>query len=158
MPDSATVKLRPMTEAEFAAFKAWSEEDYAQERARNSGLPIETERAVARQQYAEFLKDGLQTQGQYLWKIVTAAGEPVGDLWVAVEAGRNDAFIYFIGLDEAQRGRGYGGQALDLLEVELAPMGITRIGLNVFADNEVAMHLYQKKGYRFTSHHMVKQF
>ena len=86
-----------------------------------------------------------------------ADGEPVGDRWVAVEGG-NAAFIYFIGVDAAYRGRGYASQALDLLEAELAPLGIHRIGLNVFEDNPIAKHLYEKKGYRFASHHMAKHF
>ena len=148
--------LRPMSEDEFVEFRAISMEDYAQERARNSGLPIEVERDIAEKQYAHILKDGLQTQGQYLWKIVADGDEPVGELWVAVEEGRKDAFIFFIGIDAPHRGRGYAGQALDLLEAQLAPLGITQIGLNVFEDNPVAKHLYEKKGYRFTSHNMVK--
>jgi RimJ/RimL family protein N-acetyltransferase len=152
------LSLRPMTETEFAAFKAVSMEDYAQERARNSGLPIEIERDIAERQYAELLKDGVQTRGQYLWKIVTEMDEPVGDLWVAVEEGRKDAFIYFNGIDEPQRGRGYAGEALNLLETKLAALDIHQIGLNVFEDNQVAKHLYQKKGYQFTSHNMVKHF
>ena len=149
--------LRPMTEDEFVAFKAISMENYAHERARNSGLPIETERDIAQRQYAELFKDGLQTQGLHLWKIVTDGGEPVGDLWVAVEGG-NTAFIYFIGVDAPYRGRGYAGQALDLLEAELGPLGINQIGLNVFEDNAIAKHLYEKKGYRFASHHMIKHY
>src|SRR5690242_2816038 len=110
--------LRPMTEEEFTKFRAESMEDYAQERARNSGLPIEIERDIAEKQYAELLKDGLQTPGTYLWKIVAEGGEPVGNLWVAVYEDRKEAFIFLIEIAAPHRGQGYAGQALDLLEAE----------------------------------------
>src|SRR4051812_4727693 len=119
--------LRPMTEEQFTKFRAESMEDYAQERARNSGLPIEIERDIAEKQYAELLKDGVQTQGTYLWKIIADSSEPVGDLWVAVYEDRKEAFIFLIEIATPHRSRGYAGQALDLLETELASLGIHQI-------------------------------
>ncbi|HUS15500.1 MAG TPA: GNAT family N-acetyltransferase [Chloroflexia bacterium] len=149
--------LRPMSQDEFAAFYAFGVEDYAQERSRNFDTPLEDERAESARQFADLLKDGLQTAGQHLWKVVDDRGEAVGSLWVAVQAEQQRAFIFDIVMDEDQRGKGYGGQTLQLLEEELRPLGIQRIGLNVFADNPRAMHLYEKQGYRFTNHNMTKQ-
>jgi ribosomal protein S18 acetylase RimI-like enzyme len=151
------VKLRPMTDVEFEAFERISMEDYAKERARNLDTSVEEQRAEAARQYAELLKDGLNTTGHHLWKITQEAGEAVGDLWVHVAPGGKRAFIFAISIDENQRGKGYGKQALDALEAELKPLGVTRIGLNVFADNAVAQHLYEKQGYRVTNYNMVKQ-
>lgn len=150
------IKLRPMTEREFEAFRRVSLEDYAQERARNLGTPVEEQRASAERQYAELLKDGLQTEGHRLWKIMDETGEVVGDLWVRIADGKR-AFIFFIGIDEPHRRKGYGKQALDALEAELQPQGIASIGLNVFADNAVARHLYEQQGYHTTNQNMVKQ-
>ncbi len=36
-------------------------------------------------------------------------------------------------------------------------MGVSRIGLNVFADNHVAIGLYQKHGYTTTNFNMQKR-
>ena len=151
------VKLRPMTQAEFEAFERLSMEDYAKERARNLDSPVEEQRAEAERQYAELLKDGLNTEGHRLWKITQETGEVVGDLWVHIAPGGKRAFIFAISIDENQRGKGYGKQALDALEAELKPLGVTRIGLNVFADNAVARHLYEKQGYHATNYNMVKR-
>ena len=151
------VALRPMTEAEFEAFKSWSIEDYAQERARNFGTPIDVERERATDQYAELLPDGLGTEMHRFWQVTAGdSGEAVGQLWVEVADERKTAFIFFIGIDEARRGNGYAKGALAALEAELRPLGIKRIGLNVFNDNEIAKGLYARQGYYPTNVNMQK--
>jgi ribosomal protein S18 acetylase RimI-like enzyme len=154
------LRLRPMTEADFTAWRSGAVEAYAQERARNLDSPLEAERAVAERQIAELLKDGVRTEGHHLWQVVLdtgAAAEVVGLLWVAIDAARRRAFIYSIEIAPAHRGRGYGRQTLELLEAELRPRGVERIGLNVFAENQVAMRLYLRQGYRVTNSSMVKR-
>jgi ribosomal protein S18 acetylase RimI-like enzyme len=63
------------------------------------------------------------------------------------------AFIYFIGTDEAYRGRGYAQQAL---EAAMRPLGVTQIGLSVFGDNTVARRLYERVGYQAQAILMAK--
>lgn len=149
--------LRPMTEAEFERMKRVNLEDYARQRSRNFDTPIEREREIAARQFAELLKDGLATEGHLLWSVVGDDGEVVGDLWVFVDAAEHRAFIYDITIEERHRGQGYGRCTLELLEGEMRPRGVTRIGLNVFGDNEIAQHLYRTQGYRTTSSHMEKK-
>ncbi len=151
------VQLRPMTEAEFEAWRTESLEGYAQERARNLDAPVEEQRVEAERQYAELLKDGLNTEGHRLWMVTLETGDVVGGLWVHLSGDGKRAFIFSIDIDEAQRGKGYGKQTLDALETELKPMGVKRIGLNVFSDNVVANRLYQKQGYRVTNCNMMKE-
>jgi ribosomal protein S18 acetylase RimI-like enzyme len=139
--------LRPMTESEFARYTGTMWEDYAQERARNSGRPIEEERAEAARQRVQLQKDGMRTEGHRYWTVTDDSGAPVGVLWVAVDAPKKQAFIYDIRIDEQQRGKGHGKATLDLLEAELRPLGVARIALNVFADNTVAQSLYRRQGY-----------
>jgi ribosomal protein S18 acetylase RimI-like enzyme len=151
------LSLRPMTEEEFEQFKGPNMEDYAQERSRNFDTPIEQERAIAADQYARFLKDGIHTLGQRLWVVTEETGAAVGHLWVGIEDAEHMAFIYFIGINADQRGKGYGAQTLDLLEEAMRPLGIQQIGLNVFSDNAVAQRLYARQGYRITNYSMLKQ-
>ncbi len=149
--------LRPMTEDEFARFRPELLEGYAAERARNLGTTLEVERAVAERQTAELLPDGVRTKNHHLWIVTDDAGERVGVLWALVDPEQRRAFIYDIAIDEPHRGKGYGRRALELLEEFVRPLGVTRISLNVFADNDVAIGLYQKQGYRPTNFNMTKR-
>ncbi len=145
---SASVTLRTMTPSEFEAFKAFMYEDYAAAIARGMGIPIEQARITATQQTDDLLKDGLASDTHRLWKIVAEGDGAVGDLWALVEPAKQQAFIYFIGIDEPQRGKGYARAALLALEAEARPLGIQQIGLNVFGDNTTARRLYESLGYQ----------
>jgi ribosomal protein S18 acetylase RimI-like enzyme len=150
------VTLRPMTQAEYEKLRSWMDEDYAREVAKAMGVSIEEGRAATQKQLADLLKDGVQTEGHYLWKIVTEDGAAAGDLWVMVEPAKERAFIYFIGIDEAYRGKGYGRAAMKTLETTVKPLGASRIDLNVFGDNTAAINLYQSLGYQALSMGMRK--
>ncbi len=151
------VTLRPMTEAEYASMRAAIEEDYAQDVSHATDMPIEQARTAAAKQFADLLKDGIATEGQYLWKIVADQDGAVGDLWVAVDPARRRAFIYFIGTDEQQRGKGYGKAAMLALEAAVKPKGADHIDLNVFGDNTTAIRLYEGLGSRPTAMNMRKE-
>jgi len=142
------VTLRPMTEAEYAQLRSYLDEDYAQEVAKAMAVSIEEGRAAAQKQLGELLKDGLQSEGHYLWKIVAEDGAAVGDLWILVEPAKGRAFIYFIGIDEPYRGKGYGRTTMQALEPEVKSLGAQRVELSVFGDNATAIHLYQSLGYQ----------
>ena len=140
--------LRPMTQAEYDAFADPMWEDFTHERARAEGNPIEEERAVVAQQRATLLPNELQTPEHRFWIVEDADQQRVGILWVQLRDARHEAFIYDIEMDPAQRGKGYGRQALEALEAEVRPLGITRITLNVFGGNSPAITLYQTAGYQ----------
>jgi len=142
------VVFREMTEDEFANYLPPMVERYAQERARNFRVPSEEERKVAKKQVNDLLKDGLKTEGHFLYNIVNKkTGETVGDLWFGVEVERRRAFIYNISIREDLRGKGFGKQTLRLMETTLAERNVEKIGLYVWADNSVAQNLYRSLGY-----------
>ena len=89
--------------------------------------------------------------------MVDDSGAAVGSLWVFVDEPKKRAFIYNIEIDAAQRGKGYGRRALELLEETLRPQGVTRIALNVFGDNAIAQALYRKIGYYTVATYMQKE-
>ena len=151
------ITLRPMTPEEFTTFRAAGLENYAHERARNLNHTIEEERAEATRQYDQLLPAGVDSPDQRLWSVLDETGAGVGSLWVALKDGATQAFIHYIVINEDQRGQGYGKGALDALDVTLKPLGVTHIGLNVFADNPVAQRLYARQGYTITNYSMQKQ-
>jgi ribosomal protein S18 acetylase RimI-like enzyme len=152
-----SVTLRPMTEAEYASLLAFMFDDYAREVALVMDMSIEEGRAAATKQIADLLKDGLATEGHSLWKIIADPDGAVGDLWVFVAPAKRRAFIYFIGIDEPHRGKGYSKAAMLALETVVRPKGADHIDLNVFGDNTTAVRLYEGLGYRPTAINMRKE-
>lgn len=151
------IELRPMTEEELAVLKAAMYASYPEERAKASGGVVTPEDIEAgRRQIDELTSEGVQSKVHHYWKMVAPEDGAVGDLWVFVDDPKRRAFIYFIGTDEAYRGRGYAQQALEALEVAMRPLGVTQIGLNVFGDNTVALRLYERVGYQATAILMAK--
>ena len=154
-----TVTLRPMTEAEFPAYRERLLEGYAADIARARGLPADTALRLATQQTDELLPHGVRTSGQLLFIAVDDAGGPAGLLWLATHSpdGAQVGWIYAIEVDEAKRGKGYGRELMLLAEAECRRRGLTTLRLNVFGPNVVARQLYESLGYEVTSQNMAKR-
>lgn len=91
--------------------------------------------------------------------ILEAEGARVGELWLCKrDDGPQPAlFIYFVGIDEEHRGKGYGKAAMELAEAEARRLGSDRVALNVFGRNEVARNLYRSLGYEENAVSMSKK-
>jgi ribosomal protein S18 acetylase RimI-like enzyme len=150
------VRLRPMTESEFPAFQEGEVGAYAQEQARNLRTTLEDELAQAREWIGKVLPDGIRTIGHHFWVLVDDQDAVLGHVWADVNEAQHFAWILSVEIGAAYRGQGYGRRMLELLEDELRPLGVQRIGLNVFADNTVAQHLYERLGYRVTNFNLQK--
>ncbi len=154
------IRLDPMTEDEFRVFQDRDITSYASENVKAGYWTEQEALEKARQQYAKLLPNGVQTEGHHLFTIVeTAAETKIGVLWLQVrkEGARSSGFIYSIELDENQRGKGYGRQAMLALEQKARDLGLKAIGLHVFAHNTTAHHLYEKMGYQTKSMNMIKE-
>jgi len=152
------VRLVSMTESEFEAYLDQNIPEYAAENVRAGYWSEEGALERSRKVYLNLLPQGIKTENSYLFRIQDEeSGDKVGFPWMKHESPRPHGFIYDIRLDEAQRGKGYGKQAMQALEVVAKGLGIKTIGLHVFAHNTVAMNLYKKMGYEITSQNMVKQ-
>ena len=152
-----SVRFREMTEEEYAAYYEFNIQNYARERARHFKRPLEEELKTAKEQVAALLKEGLHTKGHFICEIVDAEGsEAVGHIWYYVDEAKKTAFLYDIMVEERLRGKGYGKAALDELESRLRQMIIRQVALHVFADNKIAVSLYEKQGYYIASHNMQK--
>lgn len=143
---------------EYPAFVAASKAGYTHDMVVHGGMPLAAAERKSEEDHAAILPDGLATPGQAIF-VVEADGGAVGHLWVA-ERGtpeRRTLFIYGIEIDETQRGRGYGRQAMLLAEEEARTRGIGRVELNVFGGNDVARGLYRSLDYAETSVQMGKE-
>ncbi len=152
------IRLVPMTESEFEAYLEQTIPEYAADKVRAGHWSEEEALERSRKSYHEELPQGIQTENNYLFRLHLAeSGEAIGMIWMKHEAPRPHGFIFDIVLDETQRGKGYGKQAMLALEEFAKGMELETIGLNVFAHNAAAMKLYQGLGYEVTNQNMVKK-
>lgn len=153
------IELTLMTADEYAGYMKSVVQDYAQDIANNSRIPLEQALARSSQQIEGLLKDGPATAGHFLYTIRVPHGEtrvPVGHLWIYLDKDKGSCFIYDIVIKEPFRGWGCGSQVLELLENMMAEQHVQRIELHVFGDNTRARKLYQKMGYQVVGMHMQK--
>jgi len=155
------LRLRPLRDDEFDTYVEHGRADYTRDMIENAGVPREQAERKAEHDWQRLLPNGLASPGQFLFAVEDAGtGERVGDLWYAERESDFEgktAFIYSIEISERFRGRGFGRQAMLLLEDEVRSRGLTRIALNVFGGNEIARSLYRSLGYAETAVWMAKE-
>jgi len=153
------VRLVPMTETEYDRWLDKSVGEYADDKIKAGAWTPEDALERSRQDFARLLPEGVRSRGHHLFTLEDeAAGKKVGVIWVAeVDWGKPIAFIYDIVVDEAERGKGYGKQAMLALEDVVRSLGLDEIGLHVFGHNTIARDLYLKVGYEITDLNMVKK-
>ncbi len=154
------LRLRPMTADEFREYYPHSVAAYAEDMVRNVKLSPEVahERAVTALQ--GLLPEALSTPGHRLTVAEDEGGERVGMLWFArltTPSGTEVAYLFDVEVEETMRGRGLGRRLMELLEEEVAALGLSRIELNVFGHNDVARRLYEDLGYVEISRQLFKE-
>lgn len=71
--------------------------------------------------------------------------------WFSIKKAKNSREGDFgMMIDEAYRGKGYGRQAMKLLEDQAKKLDIGKLKLQVFKDNLPAIKVYEKSGYKKT--------
>src|SRR5581483_5360891 len=153
-------RLRPMREDELGAFIQRGNASYARDMVSQAGLSPEQAQKKADHDWKMLLPNGRVPEGHHLFVVEDEqTGEHVGDLWFAERTTDFDsrtAFVYSIEIFEPFRGRGFGKQAMLLLEDEVRSRGLPHIALNVFGGNDVARSLYRSLGYAETAVWMRK--
>jgi ribosomal protein S18 acetylase RimI-like enzyme len=152
------LRLRPVTAAEFDAWRARLIPGYAADKVRAGDWSEAEAESNATEQTDNLLPAGAETPGMLLLTAETPEGELVGVVWVALDRDRpGAAWIYDIEVHPEQRGKGYGRALLQAAERYSAQHGATEIGLNVFGPNAVARGLYESSGYEITAINMRKR-
>lgn len=150
--------LRTLTDEEISEFIEWQVEQYVEERVRSGERP-DTARRIASEQSRTLFPEGVPADGQLLFRLLNDEGTAVGMLWIGPQqpADQPGAFwVFYVRIEEAHRGKGYGRLAMELAESEARSRGAPELGLNVFGHNQVARHLYESMGFTATSISMKK--
>ncbi|MBL0512985.1 GNAT family N-acetyltransferase [Aeromonas media] len=160
------VRLIPMDEAAFPAYRDYFIDDYAQDLASNHGLILADARQQAEASLLQHLPQGAATPGHSLLCIlpvndnVGGAVAPTtaiaGYLWHSIDSTARTTFIYDFYIFPTHRGLGYGKAAMAVLETELKCLGVSQIKLRVAHDNPRARVLYEEIGFRITGYNMAK--
>lgn len=95
-------------------------------------------------------RDGFLPEATWLAVYQSAPGSPVKPCGTiqAIRAPRRRANIQNIGVTPAHRGRGVGAALIHAACAGLQQVGISRVALEVTAENESAVRLYQRLGFR----------
>ena len=154
------ITLDPMSLEEFETFKERTIRNYADENIK-AGYWLSSE-AIGRsiEAHQKLLPEGISTEGHHLFMARDIKSkETVGYIWLNIE--KNVAipsgFIFALFIYEQFRGRGYGAAMMKEMEAKASELGLRRLMLHVFAQNPVAIHLYEKSGYCVTSLNMMRE-
>ena len=151
--------LTPMTEVQFQHYLAESIPAYAQDKIESGQWAPAEALALAAQSMQESLPQGLATPDNYLYAMQQGpANAVVGMLWIAAQQRgvRKVAYVYDVIVHAAHRRQGHATEAFAALEQEVLALGLSGIGLHVFAHNTAAHALYLKLGYAATNINMFK--
>lgn len=112
----------------------------------------------SREATKKLLPKGLQTEDHYLYTLYDGS-DAVGMIWIRVdlESPIKSGLIFERYVDEKFRGKGYGKQAMLLIEEKARELGLQSLGLHVFAVNTVARNLDESIGYEISSLNMTKK-
>lgn len=143
------VRLRPMTDDEFPAWREIAIEHHAAQVSRATGKALDAATRESRALLAKVLPAGLATLQMSFFVILDDSERKVGWLWVGTSPQDPDAgFVFDIIVDANFRGRGYGRAAMRGAEEFFEAQGKLRIGLDVAGGNDAARTLYESMGYR----------
>ena len=160
------VRLLPMDEAHFPAYRDYFIDDYARDLASNHGLTQTEARQQAEASLRQYLPQG-RPPGQSLLCIIPvndtvhdnvggAVAPIAGYLWHSTTAPPT-APLSMTSTHPAHRGLGWAARPpWRCWEAELKCLGVSQIKLRVAYDNPRARALYEEIGFHITGYNMAK--
>jgi ribosomal protein S18 acetylase RimI-like enzyme len=151
-------RLRPMSDAEFAAWRPDSIRRYAEEKVRSGAWDQASAPARAEAELSKLLPKGLATDDHHLFTVQDAAGRSVGMLWFARvdRAGTAVAYLYELAIWPEHRRQGHAEAAMRAFEAHALACGCAGMALHVFGHNRQARQLYAKLGFEETNVNMYR--
>ena len=146
------LKLVEMEPDDFTRRRGPAVAIYARALMTSRGLTAAEAAQEAERHVADHLPRGSAARSQLLRKAMVD-GTEVGWVWVSMPGPTRPgmAWLSTIEVDPDFRSRGYAAEILTAAGAELAGLGVPRLGLNVFGDNEVAARLYRRLGFDLTA-------
>lgn len=152
---SAAVTLRPMTDDEYAVYRARNVPAYADELVRSRGMSREKATADSEDTFPVTLAEA--TGDGYLFRLLADGSREAGWMWLGVsERSPSSLFVFDVEIEEEQQGRGLGRAAMLAAEDLARDKGFSSMSLNVFGWNTRAQNLYRSLGYEVQAMQMVK--
>lgn len=161
------VRLVPMSAEDLEVRLKQAIPEYAQDHVDSGNWAPEEALARSEKDFHELLPQGVATPNQHLFTILAEDGggtdEPterkVGMVWFAVapKRARPSAWVYDFFVAPEYRRRGYGRAAFLAMEEKVRQLGLNRIELHVFGQNQGARALYESLGYEVTNVMMAKR-
>ena len=151
--------LVPMSADAYVHYLDDAVAGYAKDNVAAGRWPEEGALLRSQADFKNSLPQGLETPDNYLFEIKTAAAGPtVGYIWFAVveKNGLFSAFVYDVEVKQEFQRQGHAKAAFEALEPFVRKLGLSSIGLHVFAQNNGAQALYSKLGYGVTGVNMQK--
>lgn len=154
---SRMITLEPMSLEDYTLWKQRVIEDYADSEVRVGNAGVEDASTQSELEFYKLFPYGLNTDDCHFYRVVDEESkQDVGMLCFKIRRLENDVFLCDIRMNAEHRGKGYGKQTLAVLEELAKEMGISKISLHVFGDNEVALKLYRLFGFTATNVMMSK--
>lgn len=141
------VRFREMNDGEYKRFVEDSVLDYSKDLIKSRRCSEEEAFEEAQKSINELLPKGKDTENNFFYTIVNSENEDVGMIWYG-QYKEKTAFISDFLIFEKFRKKGYGRQALLLLDKDAEGKGFKKILLHVFRFNTTAFNLYSSLGYQ----------
>ena len=151
------LRLRPMTDNEYATYCAASVPLLAEAESKAFGLDAAEARIRAAAAFERLIPNGLLAASAQRIYVIERDSVYVGVIWLELRNDNRDAYVYDLIIWPEYRRLGYGRQVLLIMETLLREWGVGRVILNVFSHNTVARLLYESLGYSSRSHLMMKE-
>jgi GNAT superfamily N-acetyltransferase len=149
-----SVRFVPFTDVDFHAWLTQAIPSFALTNVEDGGWMLAESIEKSQQAHASLLPQGLRTAGQFFVRLQAVdTGEEVGVLWWAEsdKAGRTEAWVYNVEIDERARRHGFARAAFAELERVARERGVHHVSLHVFGHNHGARRLYDELGFEPTS-------
>jgi RimJ/RimL family protein N-acetyltransferase len=104
----------------------------------------QVEYMLARFQSRDAISAQIKTEG-YLYFLVEAEGAYIG--YIGVQLKGEELFLSKIYIKASERGKGFGKEAIRVLENLAAKLNLGRIALTVNKNNIKSIHAYEKMGF-----------
>jgi GNAT superfamily N-acetyltransferase len=153
------ISLRKMRTEEFPDYRDYFLEDYTKELMSNYSYSQEYASKYAADGFSRDFPDGPDSPVNELLCIdngLEGDTELVGYLWHSIHKNEPTAFIHDFYIHEAHRSKGFGRQAIYVLEKLVLSIGIKELKLRVAYYNPRALALYEEIGFTITGINMAK--